>query len=187
MGNNVAILPIVATPLSDGFTKFGINQDAAIGIQAMEGHSAFVSGVACSYSLPPAGNQNAGALVLGRFYTITNFVAGDNFLNVGAGSNANGVVFQATASAPTNWTNGSVLSWTGNISIYSQLPSGGSVDINKLNISIDLTQDGPFVLLFDRAALLRSEEVLYFLLAAGGPGCVGNLNLLGVGGSLNFP
>lgn len=42
-------------------------------------------------------------------YEITNYVTGDNFLNVGAASNATGVTFEATGPNPTVWSNGSTL------------------------------------------------------------------------------
>jgi len=50
-----------------------------------------------------------GALVIGQTYEIIQYVAGDDFLNVGASSNATGEIFVATGTTPTIWTNGSVL------------------------------------------------------------------------------
>lgn len=60
------------------------------------------------------GNRDAltitsGPLVVGAGYTILNFQAGDNFTNVGAASNTNGIQFVATGTTPTNWTNGTTL------------------------------------------------------------------------------
>ena len=54
-----------------------------------------------------------GELVIGQTYTITNYVAGDDFTNVGAVANANGVIFGATGTTPANWTNESVLDYDG--------------------------------------------------------------------------
>jgi hypothetical protein len=54
-------------------------------------------------------SQTSGSLVIDQRYIITNFVAGDDFTNVGAASNATGVIFQATGTTPTTWTNGSKL------------------------------------------------------------------------------
>jgi hypothetical protein len=51
----------------------------------------------------------AGPLTVGRQYLIYTFGAGDVFTNVGAGSNAAGVIFTATGTTPTTWTHGSVL------------------------------------------------------------------------------
>ena len=51
----------------------------------------------------------SGALIVGRKYQIQTYVAGDDFTNVGAASNANGVEFIATGTTPTTWTNSSEL------------------------------------------------------------------------------
>ncbi len=57
----------------------------------------------------------SGTLTVGSTYEITTFVSGDDFTNVGAASNATGVVFTATdddtdgLATPTTWSNGSTL------------------------------------------------------------------------------
>lgn len=51
----------------------------------------------------------AGLLTNAKRYEIINFVAGDVFTNIGAASNATGIVFTATGTTPTTWTNGSEL------------------------------------------------------------------------------
>lgn len=61
----------------------------------------------------------SGTLVIGKEYIITTFVTGDDFTNVGAASNATGVVFTATDTAPTDWTNGSTLTRQGNVADYN--------------------------------------------------------------------
>jgi len=53
--------------------------------------------------------QTSGTILSGYRYRITTFVAGDDFTNVGAASNATGVEFVATGTTPTTWTNGSTL------------------------------------------------------------------------------
>jgi len=56
-----------------------------------------------------------GPLIINHVYTISNYVAGDDFTSVGASSNANGVEFVAIGTTPTIWSNGSTLSgakWT---------------------------------------------------------------------------
>jgi hypothetical protein len=53
--------------------------------------------------------QTSGLLTVGKTYKILTFVTGDNFLNVGALSNATGVTFTATGTTPTTWTHGSTL------------------------------------------------------------------------------
>jgi hypothetical protein len=56
----------------------------------------------------PAG-QTSGSLIVGHQYTIFQYVSGDDFTNVGAGSNATGTLFTATGTTPTDWTHGSEL------------------------------------------------------------------------------
>lgn len=53
--------------------------------------------------------QTSGALVVGKMYRINTYVAGDDFTNVGAASNATGVRFTASSTTPTTWTNSSSL------------------------------------------------------------------------------
>ena len=48
-------------------------------------------------------------LAPGTKYYIRTYEAGDDFTNVGAASNATGIVFTATSTTPTTWTKGSVL------------------------------------------------------------------------------
>jgi hypothetical protein len=55
------------------------------------------------------GTATSGTLTVGLYYQIVTFVAGDNFTNVGAGSNASGVIFKATGTTPTTWSNGSTV------------------------------------------------------------------------------
>lgn len=51
----------------------------------------------------------SGSLVVGALYRINHFETGDDFTNVGAASNADGVEFTATGTTPTTWSNGSAL------------------------------------------------------------------------------
>jgi hypothetical protein len=51
----------------------------------------------------------SGVLVAGAAYEITAYAAGDDFTNVGAASNATGVIFVATGTTPTDWTNGTTV------------------------------------------------------------------------------
>jgi len=65
------------------------------------------------YKLPysdTAANQTSltsGTLTIGKRYRLKDFIAGDDFTNVGAASNADGVEFIATGTTPTTWTNSS--------------------------------------------------------------------------------
>lgn len=55
--------------------------------------------------------QTVGPLVVGRVYTIINYVLGDNFLNIGAASNTVGTRFTAIGTTPAVWTNASTLGY----------------------------------------------------------------------------
>jgi len=55
----------------------------------------------------------SGLLVVGMRYTLTTFVAGDDFLNVGAALNQTGQIFIATGITPTVYANGSTLTSDG--------------------------------------------------------------------------
>ena len=59
--------------------------------------------------IDPSEALTSGTLVVGLYYKITAFVAGDSFTNVGAASNATSVYFLCTATTPTTWTNSSTL------------------------------------------------------------------------------
>lgn len=69
--------------------------------------------------------QTSGTVVSGQRYKIITFATGDDFTNIGAASNADGVVFDATGTTPTTWTNGSVLSpvGSGNVSVIKESDS----------------------------------------------------------------
>ena len=51
----------------------------------------------------------SGSLVSGDAYRLTDWITADDFTNVGAGSNADGVEFLATGTTPTTWTNSSIV------------------------------------------------------------------------------
>ena len=51
----------------------------------------------------------SGLLTTGKRYQIQTFVAGDSFTNLGASENATGVIFTATGTTPTTWTNASTV------------------------------------------------------------------------------
>lgn len=51
----------------------------------------------------------SGTVTLAKRFKIVSFQAGDVFTNIGAGSNATGVVFTSSGTTPTTWTHGSEL------------------------------------------------------------------------------
>lgn len=54
-------------------------------------------------------SATSGTLTSGKRYQIQTFVAGDDFTNLGAAANETGIIFTATGTTPTDWTNGSTL------------------------------------------------------------------------------
>jgi len=89
----------------------------------------------------------AGPLTIGTKYQITGYVAGDDFTNVGATSNANGAVFTATGTTPTNWAGASVLSETQNLNATSTpwtdvigTPSGFTIQFPDKFILVPMPQ-----------------------------------------------
>lgn len=69
----------------------------------------FIAPVAGTWFIRSGIDQTSGVLISGKRYKIVTFVSGDSFTNVGAGSNASGVVFTASGTTPTTWTHASVL------------------------------------------------------------------------------
>jgi hypothetical protein len=55
------------------------------------------------------GSATSGTLTSGKRYKISTFVAGDDFTNVGASDNVTGIIFTASGTTPTDWTNSSTL------------------------------------------------------------------------------
>lgn len=169
--NNIPIVPTIALPNTISDMVSGENLDLVRFLTFNDANRLYISGLAWSYSQPPSNSKTSGHLVKGRWYTITTYVGGDDFTNVGAESNANGVVFRATGTIPTTWTHASVLTFPGSISLI----------INASYTYIfdqDITQDGPGVIYFRPAKLITSDA--FVLLASGGPGCIGKVNCLGV-------
>jgi hypothetical protein len=77
---------------------------------------AFMNRVSQISQLNSPVSASSGSLVAGRTYTITAFVALDNFSNVAtviSGTiNTTGCVFLCTGTTPTNWSHGSTLTYT---------------------------------------------------------------------------
>lgn len=87
----------------------------SIGVSSFAQNSTLAKGKKVNIEMSEAGmkpgtSATSGSLTTGLSYVIGLFVAGDDFTNVGAGSNASGVEFIATGTTPTTWTNSSLLS-----------------------------------------------------------------------------
>lgn len=92
-------------PSSSGFVDVDL-APAAVRLSIGEPDQVPASG---TFPLAPRDPQTVGPLVPGRRYFIAQFLAGDDFANVGAALNATGVTFTATGAAPSQWTHGSAL------------------------------------------------------------------------------
>lgn len=60
--------------------------------------------------------DTSGTLLLGAFYTISNYVSGDDFSNmelISGTANTTGSYFRVLDTTPVNWSNGSLLSYSG--------------------------------------------------------------------------
>lgn len=85
---------------------------------------------------------SSGTLVVGRSYKIITYTSDDNFANVGAASNAAGVIFTATGTTPTHWEHSSVLApYWGDVlpdvitDILSYIPEITTVDTTYARLS----------------------------------------------------
>jgi hypothetical protein len=61
--------------------------------------------------------KTSGTLTIGATYILDDWITNDDFTNVGAASNADGVIFVATGTTPTTWTNSSVVHHIGTVGI----------------------------------------------------------------------
>lgn len=62
----------------------------------------------------------SGTLKIGKRYILTDWITNDDFTNVGAASNADGIEFIATGTTPNTWTNSSVVNQIGSIIEYNE-------------------------------------------------------------------
>ena len=100
----------------------------------------------------------SGTLTVGKKYRIETFIAGDDFTNVGAASNATGVEFIATGTTPTTWTNSSVVGQVGALVSYQgrNIQSDGDI-IDESSNQLDLSATS-VTRLFDP---LPNDEVVF--------------------------
>lgn len=111
---------IIGAVLWDGSTEYGAGatyQSTDLSMRAVLACSAIVDIQATqtvrfkikAKAPTSATVARAGFFIVGREYKIANFVIGDDFINVGAANNQTGVVFTATNTIATNWSNGSTI------------------------------------------------------------------------------
>ncbi len=81
---------------------------------------------------------SSGTLLNGKRYQIVSYATGDNFLNVGAATNASGTVFIADGTTPTTWSNGSTVKRAGTVftptfSLSGIIPDGSGNGVNGIS------------------------------------------------------
>jgi len=104
-------------------TKYIVNNASG---QTINGQSLLPSYKVYTALLTQSGGDDpltttGGTLTIGVTYEITNIQTGDDFTNVGASSNTNGVKFVATGTTPTIWTNSSELSYNNGAPVVTVL------------------------------------------------------------------
>ena len=78
-------------------------------------------------------NLTSGTLEVGQRYRLTDWITADDFTNVGASSNADGVEFVATGTTPTTWSNSSVVTPIG--AVIALLPENIQSDGDWIDAS----------------------------------------------------
>ncbi len=125
---------IFPTPSSDPYVVI-----YQIGIQTSIGQ---INGTFTEIGFGPENAQlgttyYSGSLVVGTRYRITNYVSDDDFTNVGAASNGNGVEFVATGTTPTHWAHSSALRLVRVLFSRFRLVDSGGV---PTSVTVSLTQ-----------------------------------------------
>lgn len=98
---------------------------------------------------------SSGSLIEGNQYQIVNYVAGDDFINVGASDNDSTIIFTATGTTPTVWTNESEL-----LDYSASAPQAIEMTNNTLTgLTYDFEEDGIFNIYSDELFTLNKTFV----------------------------
>jgi hypothetical protein len=88
-----------------------------------------------------ATTATSGTLVLGREYTVTNYVAGDDFTNLllvqGDENTTGAVYFVYNQLTPNDWSNGSQLDYGGEPYVVSEIDGVASVFLNTIESGLN--------------------------------------------------
>lgn len=110
--------------------------------------------------------KGVGPLVVNQIYEITDYVSDDNFTNVGASSNATGVIFTATGTTPTHWAHFSTLAprWNGTLNavvtaIIGAIPEITTVDTTYARVS---SPNVLYTLTSERLAINVASDIAAF-------------------------
>jgi hypothetical protein len=127
------------------FTALGINNCSIRKVTALPANTTVIN--SSIFAQDMRGFTGSNNLVTGQNYKIVTYVAGDDFTNVGAASNATGVIFTSTGTIPTTWIFGSVLQIYEVINgigsgceFYNSSVVGGTLSIdNGIAVSVKFT------------------------------------------------
>jgi hypothetical protein len=99
-------------------------------------------------------NLTSGTLITGRYYQIKTYISNDDFTNLGAASNATGVIFKATGTTPTHWAHASVLNEILVPFIIGNVNGNSTVGING-----DLIVDGSLLARHIATGTLTADKI----------------------------
>ena len=118
----------------------------------------------------------SGLLVVGQKYIVDVLEAGDDFTNVGYVST--GVIFTATGTTPTNWSNGSSV-----VDVFESQPIIDNVIFDTLPLTVSWGDDGTgnFTTILESAGLFRAEKTFFDNLFT-----LLNDDLISIGTGLNY-
>lgn len=106
-----------------------------------------------------------GELTIGKKYAITGYVEGDDFTNIGASANEDGVIFTATGTTPSVWTNFSELTEFTTENIYVL-----DTSLENLNIDYILDESTWYMTLTSTSKFTENKTVCNNLAPVGGSG-----------------
>lgn len=93
----------------------------------------------------------SGLLTIGVSYEIDTYVSGDDFTNIGASSNTQGVRFVATGTTPAVWTNGTTIGWNNGAPILVSKNSDGETAPIQNTLGADV------ILVYDSVGTFRAD------------------------------
>ena len=99
-------------------------------------------------------NTDNGNIIVGKTYEISNYDASDDFTNIGAPSNANGVKFIGTGTTATSW------SGTTELNYNNAAPTVTILENTLGNVWFEYVNVGGYV--FRSNGLLNENKSLYF-------------------------
>lgn len=106
-----------------------------------------------------AAKLTAGSLTIGKQYLIYDYNGSDDFTNVGAASNAQGVIFTATGPTPTEWSGESIL-------YEVNMPSNFELEEGLFRAELLATDTIPLSGTFELRIAIASDDAMYIATGA---------------------